>query len=244
MNTILAQSAKLWVKIAVCTVMSFFVILSMTLIFTALFTENIGYNVYKNNEDGRREKLYTHYYTDGEDLKLKEYEDKEIEVKTEIIRSDLKGSGSIVYAILTQVICVSILIIFIFVQLRNLGKTDCNAVEYSGANEDKLRGLKIGFITTLPFIVFYFIHIILAFIKPDFSMAYYRLVNYIFFPILNIIFDSTNVATGDLSIIQYILIFLPLLVVPVTAHISYILGYKRIEFSNDFIYQKGKKEKE
>lgn len=243
MNTIVTQSAKLWAKIAVCTVISFFVILSMTLIFTAFFTENIGYNVYTVDENGERENLYTYYYTDGEDLKLKEYEDKNIGVKTEIIRSDLKGAGSIVYAILTQLICVSILVIFIFVQLKNLGKTDSNDVKYCGISEDKFKGLKIGFFTALPFIVFYFVHIAFAFIKPDFTMAYYRLVNYIFFPVLNIIFDSNNVAVGDLNIIQYILVFLPLLVVPATAHISYILGYKKIEFSNNFIYQKEKKEK-
>lgn len=245
MKEILAQSGKLWVKILISTIMAFFVIFSTTLIFTALFTENIGYNVYTVDENGERDELlYTYRNSDGEDSKYEEYKEKYGDLAKEEIYSDLTSGESIVYAVVTQIICLAVLVSFVYSQLSKLGRTDNTNVSYKGYAEDKFKGLKIGIVTAAPFIIFYLVHIVFALgVKPDFSMAYYRIVNYIFYPVLNFVIGNADVTVGDLSVIDFVLAFLPLAVVPLTAQISYILGYKKIEFSDNFIYKKEKKEK-
>ena len=63
LREILVHSAKLWGKIIISTIMAFFVIFSTTLIFTTLFTQNLGYNIYSVDKNGeRKEKLYTYYF--------------------------------------------------------------------------------------------------------------------------------------------------------------------------------------
>lgn len=243
LREILIHSAKLWGKIIISTIMAFFVIFSTTLIFTTLFTQNLGYNIYSVDKNGeRKEKLYTYYYADGKDEKMEELKEEDIEYKTEYIRSDLSLGGSIAYAVITQIICLAVLVAFIYSQLSKLGKTDNTDVNYKGYAEDKLKGLKIGLVTAAPFILFYLVHIVFALgVKPDFSMAYYRIVNYIFYPVLNFVIGNADVAVGDLGVIEFILALLPLLVVPVAAHFSYIIGYKKIEFFDKLIYKNAKK---
>lgn len=245
LKEILTHSAKLWGKIMISTIMAFFVILSTTLIFTTLFTENLGYSIYSVDKDGKRqEKLYTYYYADGEDNQIEQLKKDEVEFQTEYIRSDLGLGGSIVYAVISQIICLAVLVAFVYSQLSKLGKADNTNVNYKGYAEDKLKGLKIGFVTAAPFIIFYLVHIVFALgVKPDFSMAYYRIVNYIFYPVLNFVIGNANVTVGDLSPLDFVLAFLPLLVVPVAAHFSYIIGYKKIEFFDRLIYKNSEKGK-
>ena len=225
--------------------MAFFVIFSTTLIFTTLFTENLGYDVYKLDKNGeKKELLYTYNYSEGKDKKIDQLKKDGVEFKTEYRRSDLSIGGSIAYAVITQFICLAVLAAFIYSQLSKLGKTDNTDVSYKGYAEDKLKGLKIGIITAAPFILFYLVHVVFALgVKPDFTMAYYRIVNYIYFPVLNFVIGNADVTVGDLKVYEFILAFLPLLFVPVVSHFSYIIGYKKIEFFDKLIYKDSKKEK-
>ena len=246
MNSMLTQASKLWAKIVITTVMAFFVIFSVTIIFMAMFTEVVGYKAYIVDKDGvkQKEPVYTHMYSDGSDKKIDEYEDAGIEIYKENIHSDFTKGQSIAHIIITQFISLVILSAFIYSQLSKLGRKDNTDVNYKGYAEDKFKGLKIGLITVAPFAVFYLLHVVFALgVKPDFSMALYRIVNYIFSPVLNVIIGKEDVLVGDLTAVRFVLIAIPLLVIPLVSWISYVIGYKRIEFLDNFIYKSSKKDR-
>ena len=67
---IFKNGGKLIVKYLVVLIMSFMVFMSFIAIFSLAGTEVIGYEAWlTNNESGESEKVYTHYYADGEDTK-------------------------------------------------------------------------------------------------------------------------------------------------------------------------------
>lgn len=229
--------ATLFFKIVVVMLMSFFLSISTSILCVAGFTDVIGYTVYgaKENEESATE-LYTYYYADGEDTKADEYVENGYKITNTIkIRSDLKGTGKIIYTVGTQLIILIILFAFIYSQLWKKGNKDFQNVKLGRVTEDKLRGLKIGIIASVPQIIVFICLIII----PNFKTAFYKIANYHFFITNNAIIGEAKLAS-DLEITQYLLLFLPFLVLPIAAAVSYIIGYRDISFSEKLIYKKTK----
>ncbi len=226
---------SLFLKIVVVMIMSLFLTISTSVLCTAAFTDVIGYDVYGTKE-GEKEstKLYTHYNSDGEDLNQEKYESEGYTITNKVsFRSDLKGVGKKVYTIGTQSIIIIILFAFIYSQLWRVGNKDFQAVKIGKRNEDKLRGLKIGLIASVP----HFITFICLVLIPKFKTSIYIIINYHYFMINSSIIGNAKPA-GELVITDLILLFLPFLIVPMASTFSYIIGYKDISFSEKFIYKK------
>lgn len=226
--------AKLFFKIVVVMLMSFFLSVSTSILCVAGFTDVIGYTVYGQKEgDESATQLYTYYYADGEDTKVGEYVENGYKITNTIkIRSDLKGTGKIVYTVGTQAIVLIILFAFIYSQLWKKGNKDFQNVKIGRVSEDKLRGLKIGLIASLPQLISF-----LCLMIPNFKTAFYKIANYHFFITNDVIIGDIKLA-ADLDFTKYLLLFLPLLVVPIATTISYIIGYKDISVSEKIIYKK------
>ena len=226
--------AALFLKIVVVMIMTFFLSMSTSILCVAGFTDVIGYTVYGAKEgDEKATVLYTYYYADGEDTKAEQFADEGYKVTNTLkIRSELKDTGKIVYTVGTQSIIVIILFAFIYSQLWKKGNKDFQKVKLGRLTEDKLRGLKIGLIASVPQLVSF-----LCLFIPKFKTAFYKIANYHFFITNDAIIGDVKLA-GDLQIYKYLLLLLPLLVVPVLSTLSYIIGYKDINISEKIIYKK------
>lgn len=226
--------ATLFLKIVVVMVMSFFLSISTSILCVAGFTDVIGYTVYGAKEGDKEAKaLYTYYYADGKDTKAEQFADEGYTVtRTLKIRSELKSTGKIVYTVGTQSIIVIILGAFVYSQLWKKGNKDFQNVKIGRVTEDKLRGLKIGLIASIPQLISF-----ACLLVPKFKTAFFKLANYHFFITNDAIIGDVKLA-GDLQITKLLLLFLPLLIVPVLSAVSYVIGYKDIILTEKIVYKK------
>ncbi|MEE0809009.1 MAG: hypothetical protein U0L84_06610 [Acutalibacteraceae bacterium] len=234
--------SKMLLKLLVVVVLDFFLCISISVLCIGGFTENIGYDAYGYvNEGDESEYLYTYHTADGDDTKKAEYEAKGYTVVTNSIRSELSGKGQAVYLAVTQIFCILILAAFVYSPVYELGFKESNLVRFKHAEQDLLRGLKIGIIADGFFILTYIGLIIAKFAAPDMPISIYKLVNSYAYSIIEVI--GGNAKVGELSLIKVALLALPLLIVPAIATVGYILGYKGISISEKLIYKKTKEEK-
>lgn len=228
-------SASLFFKIVVVMIMSFFLTISTSILCTAAFTEVAGYEVYGVKEgDEQSTLLYTHHNSDGEDLNQAKYEKEGYTITNKVaFRTNLKGTGKLVYYIGTQIIILIILFAFIYSQLWKAGNKDFQAVKIGKKTEDVLRGLKVGLMASAPHFILF---LCLVFI-PKFKTAIYIIANYHYFMINNSIIGDLKFA-NQIGVSQYLLLFLPFLFVPIAATVAYIIGYKDISISEKLVYKK------
>lgn len=239
MSEILKTALKMWGKTVVVSVMCFFLVISMSTISTAFFSENIGYTAYgTTSENSEYEELYTHYNDDGEDKLLKEYEDKGYTITQSPIRSGLSTGGKIFFYGLTQVMCIVLLITFIHSTVWQMGIKDKNLVHTGHKKEDVLKGFKCGILSVIPYTIFWVVLVILKNgALKELQMSVINLTSSQFYSFVQLIVGKAKYL-GDLSILQFIAILSLQLIIPVISGISYYLGYKDISIGEKIIYKK------
>ncbi len=233
------KGLKIFYLLFIANIMSFFIIMSFNVIISVAFTEQTGYHVYGIKEGSEEQEfLYTHYFEDGEDKKLKGYEDKGYELSTPSIRSTpSKSTTNTAYAIAGS-ICVIMACALIYNEMWKYGDKDRTAVKYKGQTENKLKGFWVGAIATSPAIVLLLILTILkSSISKSVSLLLYGLVNTYLYDFIVLIANGDKYF-GDFSILQILIIFLLLLIVPIASGISYFLGYSEISIGEKVIYKK------
>lgn len=239
MGEILKTGLKLWGKTIAVSIMCFFLVISMNTISTAFFSENIGYTAYGTTSGSEEyEELYTHYDKDGEDKLQKEYEDKGYTITISHIRSGFSTGGNIFYYGLTQVMCIIMLITFIHSTVWKLGITDNNMVRIGHKNEDKLKGVKIGLLSIIPYTVFWIVMVVVkngALKEMPLSLINFTTAQ--FYSFVQLILGSKK-TIGDLSYLQLVGILALQLTVPIVSGISYYLGYKDISIGEKIVYKK------
>lgn len=243
MNNIFKIGTGILLKLLVVVVLDLFLCISISVLCIGGFTRNIGYEAYGYiNEGDKSEYLYTYYSADGEDTKKAEHEEQGYKIVTNNIRSELSGKGQAIFLTVTQLFCILVLIPFVYSPTYDLGFRESNLVRFKHAEEDLLRGLKIGIVADFAFILSYIALIVSALgAAPNLPVSLYKLVNSYCYSLIDII--GGNAKVGELSLIQIVLLGLPLLVVPTVATVGYILGYKGISLSEKLIYTKNKEEK-
>ena len=233
---------KIFIKIVAVTLFCFFVAISFLVICNGFGTEKIGYTAFGVTEDDDELKeLYTHYYADGKDELEKEYTDKGYALQKVTIHSEFKGGPKAIFLTLTQVVNLFILIVFIYHYLWELGAADSNLVKFNHKSLDKLRGLKIGLLASIPNILLF--AIIIIFQKgfmSGFSMQTYKFIISYFYTFAELILKGVT-ASSDLSAVQFLLLGALLLVIPAITEISYVLGYKGISLEEKLVYKKENK---
>ena len=245
MNSNLKLSGNILFKIVIVTLMAAFVCLSANIICMGVFKgEEIGYTNVIRDKEGIAVKSYNHYFADGDDKIAQEYEEKIVSKEyseNKVPLYDITKSGKIVYAVITQLVLLILLIAFIYSKLWKQGQFDENSVNFGHINEDKLRGLKIGLIANIPYFAIYIFLLTAFIIKESLPLAssVYAIANYAFSPVIDVIWQYESVPSASL---QFVYMFLLLLVVPVVSCVSYILGYKGISLSEKLTYKKGKED--
>lgn len=240
MTEILKDGGKLFIRTIFINIMCFFVVVSLISFAVAVFAEDVGYVAYgTTDKESEGEKLYTYYIADGEDTKLKEYEEQGYTVTTRAIR-EVNKTGDTVILLVAQAFALGILITFIYPSMWDRGNSDSNLVNFEHQKKDTLKGLKIGTVAATPSILLFLVLVITrSGLAKNVPVALYKLLNASFYPIIEfIVGDSTKFA--ELNALQLILLALTLLAVPVIAFIGYYFGYKGLSIGEKLTYKKTK----
>ena len=225
-------------KTIVAAIMCLFVYISIQFMAVALFTEEVGYTVFEVIENRRGDALYTHYYADGEDLKIKEYEGSDIKLETVKERSELTTKQNYAAQTISQVFSVLIIAVLLYGRVWSIGTSDNNKVKFDRMKEDKLRGLKIGCLAAVPSLCVYLFLILAKFgVAPELLFSLYKLLNVHIFGYLNMLF-GVGTAVIDIPVWKVVLAASPLLIVPVICTVAYFLGFKDISISEKIVYKR------
>ncbi len=242
--SVFKHGLKMWGSIIMAAVISFFLCISMNVISSALFTYETGYKAYVYESETSEKSIaeYDYIYTDknkdgkdeGTDTKKKEYEDQGYIVTTVKQRSSLEGAGKAVFLVSTQVLSLIMVIAFASNASYNQGFKDSNLVKIGHSKKDMLKGFKIGFIGNIPFFALFVLAVVTA---PQFRTVLYAFLNSHYYSAVILITNGTQ-TLSQLNTVQYLLLFLLQLIVPVISGAAYILGIKEINFADKIMYKK------
>ncbi len=235
---------KLTGSIIMAAVLSFFLCISMNIICSAIFTSEIGYDafVYETNQSTEPIEKYEYLYTDndgdgkdeGTDTKKAEYEDKKYIVVTSPKRTELVGSGKVVFWVTTQLLSLIMVIAFASNSTYKQGFKDNNLVKIGQTKKDMIKGFKIGLVANIPFILLFVFAIVKA---SSMRKVLYAFLNSHFYAIIMAITGESEVLS-QIGAVKFVLLGLLLAVVPLISGIAYILGYKEINLADKIMYKK------
>ena len=247
MKDILKNGVTLFVCILISGLMCFICQLSMKMIFNFMFTETIGYQVQGTLGDSKeKEYLYTYIYEDGDvtganDTKWAEYEKEGYTLYKYAERTQISNGTTITMLIITQIICLFSAILMIFPSLMNRGYKDGTLVRSGNRKPDQLKGLKISLIGCVPALITFVVFLVFAVgTNKGVAVELYMIANALFWPILELLLKSAPTA-GDITILQFVAMFLIQMIVPLIGAVSYYMGYKDYQFLSKVVYKKKKK---
>lgn len=229
------------VRYLIAAVFTFFIYLSITIVFTGFFTTVDGYTVYDNDkkEDNI---LYHYYYADGEDTKYAEYEAQGYNLSKAGLRSELKGTPRFVSDLIVQLCGLAISFAFIHNILWKMGDSDANLCEFGHKVPDLLRGFKIGLLATVPNLIAYIISLLSVFGVIKNSIFFiYRFINYPMCIFFNLVYGKSQFTSGGVSVGGAVIGFIFVLILPIICGVCYILGFKRVRFAENILFVKNKK---
>lgn len=236
---IVVNALKLFLRFILVNVMCFFVAVSFFVLCTAVFTKTVGYDAYGTKEGSEEtEKLYTHYDGDGEDLEAEKYEKEGYTIRQQKIRSDMSTTGKVTFYVVSEIFCLSILAVFLYPSMWDLGAKDSNAVKFKHKAEDCRKGIKIGLLAVIPsYLLLILLCVMKAGVYPDFSVSLYQLTHSAFYGMIGALLGGTFILK-DLAWWRIAVLFVFPLFVPAISGIGYYLGYKDFSIREKLVYKK------
>ena len=216
--------------------------ISFNVIAVGVGTQSEGYIAYKE-EGGEIVELYTHYYADGDDLKMAEYTEQGVEVKTSSFRTPVSDGLSTAIDVITAVCSLIILWSMLYSLLWKRGDSDNNLATFGHIERERNKGLKIGLLADVPFLALYLV--LWADKLLGFSVAYsgiFKIANYYLFPFVDLCYKGAESSAG-IPVLGMLLLALTLVPIPLVAHIGYYCGNNEISLGDKFIYAKTKEKK-
>ncbi|MBQ8303355.1 MAG: hypothetical protein IJX79_00185 [Clostridia bacterium] len=230
--------------LCVAAIMCFFIYFSVQFAWGAFFTKNESYTVYETVENGENTELYTFNLADGVDEQFTALEKQGKTVVKVYNRSKLTSGQELSANLICFAFTIVTLLFLNYNRIWTLGTNDNNKVKFGRVKEDKLKGLKIGLICSLPSFLLFVLAVLSRFgVLPQILFSVFKLANFHLFSINNIIFGTeTTIALSQIPIWKFAVAFLPLLILPVICAVAYVLGYKDISLKDKLIYKdkKGK----
>ncbi len=234
--SVIKTSLKLWLRLLLASVFCFVVWASIFALGTALFSQEIGYRVYQLDESGTENFLVTEYrYAEGEtrpaDMKLEDgqslYPLRENSPQTE-------AAVGVVSMLFT-------LIIFVVFPYNNLwlqGSHDSNFVQLGRMSADRLFGLKVGLVTSIPLFVLYVTLIVgKCGLVNGVVLKWFRLLNTAFIPYIDAVIGNAASAT-ELSVGALLALGVVVLFIPCICTVAYLFGFAQISVRERLIYRK------
>ena len=234
---------KTFVCLLIAAIMCFFIYFSVQFAWGAFFTKNESYTVYETTESGENIELYTFNLADGVDEQFTALEKQGKTVVKVYNRSRLTNSQELSANLICFAFTFVTLLFLNYNRIWTLGTSD-NKVKFGRVKEDKLKGLKIGLISSIPSLLLFVLAVLSRFgFLPQVLFSIYKLANFHLFSINNIIFGTeATIALSQIPVWKFAVAFLPLLILPAICTVAYVLGYKDISLKEKFIYKdkKGK----
>lgn len=206
-------------------VMCFLIFLSFMAIFTLPLTEAIGYDAYITDKaTNRSEKVYTHYYAEGEDTQKAQYEAQGLTVRTAELRSELSGFGAVLVFAAAQLLSLCLFIALVPSRLYRLGAQDAEAHTAQNIGRWLMPALFPGAISLAGYLLLVLnkLHIV-----GNSGLSVYRYTNYHLFGFLRLLLGTGN----DCSQIGWTAILLaisPVVLTILLCGLLYQLGYRNI----------------
>lgn len=228
-------------KYIVCLIMCFLVTVSFIAVFSMLTLDMVGYDaaIFESEESEEPIEQYQHFYSDGEDLKKKEAEEKDYIVVTREFAGPFEGAAYIACHIIAQAISLVMFVMVMSSALNKKGRADRNAVSCGRDKEDILKGFKAGLVP-VGFSLLSWGCLVLAkldIFKP--GLQIYSFANYHFFGYQKLIFAQGNsVNPVEISYAALFLALLPAVITLAVCTTAYILGYKEINLYEKTVYKK------
>lgn len=266
------MALQVWLRTILSVVLSFFVYMSITVLVTGLFSEDIGYRIYETTSSGEPRLIEEHLYADdssaapavssetpvGPDLPgqqetasaAPDTSSGTVTQETlpegqfrQTIRSDPPAAASITGDIIASICMLLITAAFPYSIVWSKGDRDKNSVNFGHMQEDKLRGLKVGLMAGIPGALAYIV-LILSKLGLLFPtyIVIYRFINTPFLPIINALTNGVS-TTPEVSWPAILVMLIVVAFVPLICHFGYVLGYKQISLSEKFIYVNPNKKK-
>lgn len=218
--------------------MCLIVFFSFNFAINAGFSDVVGQKVYFYDEEIGKEVMVCYHNSDGtptDSCKCSEYDEAKLNSIADKKLSDRMQNISLILAqifsfvMITGIMCGTV---------WEMGNKDISAVKLGRTVENKLKGLYIGFIATIPSIAVYLLLVLSKanILNPAF-LDTYRLLNSHFHYIITLIYSGfTNAAqlsTGQILMLSVLHLYLPLI-----SLISYYFGYKDINLVEVVTFKK------
>ncbi|MBO5322452.1 MAG: hypothetical protein J6B22_07640 [Clostridia bacterium] len=233
MKGLFKESAKLFGRTILVSFLCFFIVASVLVVSVGFFAEPAGYYV-TGTKDGKQENLYTYYTSEGKDTKYETYAQQGYTLeKTDIkLLPESKEKGSLVLA---QILCIGILGIFIYPRFWERGYKDRNLAQIGNITGDPLKGLKVGLVSIIPWIVGL---LALSGVK-DFTVSLLMFAAPIFYPAFSLIADG-NIYLSQVGVLTLIGMVACWLILPVFSALGYAFGFKDFSIAEKLTYKKEK----
>ncbi len=232
-----------WGRVILAMFMCVILFMSLSILVNGLLSTEIGYYIVTVDEDGNSTKGEEIYYAPGEapvteeDLKLAE--GQQIQRITELGEGIKNVTDTIILFFM-----LSLLAVFPYNILWELGSKDENLVRYKHEKEDLWRGLKIGLLATIPSAVLYLGLVASKFsLLPDAYLAIYRILNIPFLPYIGWVLGTDVFTAGAMNFWQFIGVFATLLFIPAVSCLGYRLGYAQFSIKEHITYTNSDKKK-
>lgn len=133
--------------------------------------------------------------------------------------------------ILAQMFCLGIILVLPYLRIFDVGFNDYNRINYGHIKRDELKGLKIGLIVSVPYILCS-VALILARISivPPIYLSIFRMINSPYFSLCQTLLPSTLTITEQ-SLFAVIVMALTVFTEPVVYALGYRMGLARISFT-------------
>lgn len=230
-------------KYFLCVVLCFFTFFSFVAIFSMMDTEKDAYTAYVFKGEGEdavkmEELTYVHEYDDGKDELKPKYEAEGYKVVT-YEYNILKGTPFVTCLTVAQIVSLIFFVIMVPREVYKIGIEDISRVSRGKIKEDKLRGFKIGAVTSGCCLISYICLILYKNGLMAYGHTFYQFFNYYSYGYQTLIFGGDPKAP-IFSVGAIALAIIPVLLPMLVCGVAYVLGYKEINLYEKTVYKKEK----
>ena len=215
------------------SLMSVILYASITMFAVAAFSKDVGYKLYTKDDNGYTYQ-YTYKYADGEDKLYENYDESKVYKQS---MREFSDGARLALHISIQIITAYVFVIIIYYYMWPKGDRDRNRADFGKLEGDRLYGLKTGLWASVPYALVYLLLVFEKIFNTAFGLKVFKLVNFSFFYIIELITDNAESAAG-LELWTFLPLLAILALMPAVSYIGYSFGYGHISIKNKLMYGK------
>lgn len=215
-------------------VLSIIVYVFVTMFAVSAFSEQVGYEVYIESQQGGYDYAYSHYFADGEDQKLASYDADKVYKQSIRLLSD---GANLTVKIVVQILTAIMFVYLIYGYVWNKASEDNARVEIEGLQGSAHHGFWLGLLGAVPFFVIYLLVILEKFIGTSFALSAYKITNFSMFYLTELACNNVTKA-AELPLWCFVPMLAIIFALPLVSWFGYYMGYKGINIRKSMVYGK------